>query len=196
MGAWLLWCLLHSLLASCRVKRYLGCGSSLSARQYRLCYVLFSTLTLAVLLFWQSAVISLPPPAGWPWQTVRLLLFAYAGYMLTAGGRAYDLKEFLGLTQPAPEPAAGATHFRRDGILARVRHPWYSGGIALLIAAGETPWDRWDWRALLLVYLLVGCLIEERRLVSELGEVYRQYQREVPMLLPGIQKGSASNRGR
>jgi len=48
---------------------------------------------------------------------------------------------------------------------------------------------RWDWRLLLIFYLLVGCLIEERRLVSGLGEVYRQYRREVPMLIPRIAPG-------
>ena len=37
---------------------------------------------------------------------------------------------------------------------------------------------------ILTVYLVVGTILEERKLVIELGEEYREYQQQVPMLLP------------
>jgi protein-S-isoprenylcysteine O-methyltransferase Ste14 len=191
--AWLIWCLLHSLLASRRVKKRLTGGVELRQRLYRVFYVIFSAVTLGALLVWQFSVLDIPTPAGRLWQACRLALAAYGFYMLVAGGRAYDLREFLGVDTFTGERRETATHFRRDGILGRLRHPWYSGGIALVIALGQTPLDRWDWRLLLIAYLVVGALIEERRLVAELGEVYRQYQRQVPMLIPGIKPGKERN---
>ncbi len=36
----------------------------------------------------------------------------------------------------------------------------------------------------LTAYLVIGTFLEERKLVVEFGDQYRQYQREVPMLFP------------
>lgn len=188
--AWLIWCLVHSLLASRRGKRWLAVWPGIDQRRYRLIYVIFSVISLAALLAWQFATINLPAPTGPAWQLPRLLLLGYGLFMLAAGGRAYDLNEFLGLVALQAPPGPSATNLRRDGILGRVRHPWYSGGIALAVALGQTPLDRLDWRLLLCGYLVLGCLIEERRLVAELGEDYRRYQREVPMLIPRIRPGT------
>jgi len=187
--AWGVWCFLHSLLASRRVKKGLTGVTGLRLGYYRIFYVIFSTLTLGVLLIWQFSVIDIPAPAGYPWQVCRLFLAAYGVYMLAAGSGVYDMKEFLGIAAITGKRRSTATHFRRDGILGRLRHPWYSGGIALMVAIGNTPLDRWDWRLLLIVYLAVGALIEEKRLVAGLGEVYQRYQREVPMLIPRIKRG-------
>ena len=100
MVAWLLWCIAHSLVASRRVKGGLARWLRLPSRHYRLSYVLFSSLTISILIVWQMAVVSLPLPAGYPWQLVRLLLFAYSIYMFYAGSQAYDLSEFLGINGP------------------------------------------------------------------------------------------------
>ena len=64
---------------------------------------------------------------------------AYGVSMLYAGSRAYDLREFLGLPPAAGCDRPETMHFRRQGILGRLRHPWYSGGIALMLGLGETP---------------------------------------------------------
>jgi protein-S-isoprenylcysteine O-methyltransferase Ste14 len=34
------------------------------------------------------------------------------------------------------------------------------------------------------VYIIIGCILEERKLLAEFGDAYRQYQRQVPMLVP------------
>ena len=39
-------------------------------------------------------------------------------------------------------------------------------------------------RSVLFLYLLIGAVLEERKLVGVYRENYRRYQREVPMLLP------------
>lgn len=74
--------------------------------------------------------------------------------------------------------------FEQTGILGHVRHPWYSGGIALLWALPQLTDASLIIRTLLTVYLIVGTLLEERKLRQSLGEPYRAYCREVPMLIP------------
>jgi protein-S-isoprenylcysteine O-methyltransferase Ste14 len=36
----------------------------------------------------------------------------------------------------------------------------------------------------LTIYLVVGAILEERKLVAEFGEAYREYQGKVPMFVP------------
>jgi len=38
----------------------------------------------------------------------------------------------------------------------------------------------------LTVYIIIGTILEEKKLVLEYGETYIQYQKEVPMLIPFI----------
>ena len=70
-----------------------------------------------------------------------------------------------------------------DGVLKIVRHPWYSGGIAII-------WAR-DITAAVLVtnitltlYFIAGAFLEERRLVKQHGVLYQRYQTKVDMFFP------------
>jgi protein-S-isoprenylcysteine O-methyltransferase Ste14 len=38
----------------------------------------------------------------------------------------------------------------------------------------------------LTLYLILGAIYEERKLVREFGEQYTRYQERVPMLIPGL----------
>jgi protein-S-isoprenylcysteine O-methyltransferase Ste14 len=44
--------------------------------------------------------------------------------------------------------------------------------------------DRLLFSVLFTVWIIVGTVLEERDLVADYGEVYRNYQRAVPMLVP------------
>ncbi|MCB0855774.1 MAG: protein-S-isoprenylcysteine methyltransferase, partial [Bacteroidetes bacterium] len=37
-----------------------------------------------------------------------------------------------------------------------------------------------------LIYLIVGTILEEKKLVNEFGDAYRDYQKKVKMLIPYI----------
>ena len=118
---------------------------------------------------------------------LQALLLLYGCLMFFLGARAYDLRTFLGISQwqapegTRPEPARS---FHTDGILAWVRHPWYSGGIAIIWGFGTITDVFLLTRVLLTSYLIIGTLLEEERLISELGDQYRVYRRTVPMLIP------------
>jgi protein-S-isoprenylcysteine O-methyltransferase Ste14 len=71
-----------------------------------------------------------------------------------------------------------------SGILGVVRHPWYAAGI-LIIWARPLDMAVLVTNAVLTTYLFAGTILEERRLVAEFGDVYREYQNRVPMFFPG-----------
>ena len=64
-----------------------------------------------------------------------------------------------------------------------VRHPWYVA-VFLLIWAGDQNAAAITVNLVLSAYLIVGTLLEERKLVIEFGEKYRSYQDRVSMFVP------------
>lgn len=65
-----------------------------------------------------------------------------------------------------------------------VRHPIYFFMLVLIWSTPEMNLDRLIFNTLWTVWIVVGSYFEERDLVSEFGESYRQYQKIVPMLIP------------
>ncbi|HSH28417.1 MAG TPA: DUF1295 domain-containing protein [Thiohalobacter sp.] len=182
--AWLLYLALHSLLADARIRRRLETRWPRLRHRYRLFYTLQSSLLilppLALLVLWYDRGESL-----WAWRGTAgwladgLALLALAGAVRAT--RAYDLAAFLGLKTRSDH--ANITGFHLSPLHRHVRHPWYSLGLVVL-------WTR-DMPPALLVtalcitaYLLVGIRLEERKLIDEFGERYREYRRRVPALIP------------
>ncbi len=192
---WTLWCALHSLLISNQARQLanrLTRGRDYGL--YRLGYVIFSVFSLVPLIWYQM---SLPRQTIIPTNTlvfaIQAVLLIYASAMFYLGGRIYDMGYFLGLSQwrnarnSRPEPSLP---FRANGVLAHVRHPWYSGGIALLWGLGPLNDIHLLTATLLSCYFIIGTLLEEKRLKTELGKPYEEYCRRVPMLLPWKRAGS------
>jgi protein-S-isoprenylcysteine O-methyltransferase Ste14 len=156
----------------------------------RAVYVTSSTVSLGALFLWLR---TLPETTLFAWEGIwswlRWLGLAEAAFLFWAGARAYDNRRFLGLTQVveymAGRPAADPP-FRTDGILGVVRHPWYGGTLIFLVFC--LPWTDVNlvWRSVFLAYTLIGCELEERKLLRELGDVYADYRRQVPRYFPRL----------
>jgi len=182
---WSFYFALHSLLASHWIKRrVMACCPRLAPR-YRLFYTLVATVLLLPALY---LLYTAPGPWLWRWEGVAgwiadgLAIAALLGFASSA--RAYDMAAFLGI-RPSPPilTPERAEPLRFSASHRWVRHPWYFYGLILL-------WTR-DMNAAMLVtavlatvYILIGTWLEERKLVAELGESYREYQRRVPALFP------------
>jgi protein-S-isoprenylcysteine O-methyltransferase Ste14 len=67
-----------------------------------------------------------------------------------------------------------------------VRHPFYAFAIVALWAAPVLTLDRMVLNVTFTIWIAVGATLEERDLLSEFGEAYRNYQRTVPMFVPGV----------
>jgi methanethiol S-methyltransferase len=185
---WSGWCLLHSLTIARPIHRWRDRRGGLLASCWRLGYNLIATLTLLPLLWYTNQLeqrVLFTWTGGWSWLQGLLLL--YSLILFLGGLMAYDLSYVLGLRQwreyrrqgQVQEPA-----FQDTGVLAWVRHPWYSAGLALLWTLGPVTTVNLISRSILSLYLLIGCRLEELRLRQQLGPCYVDYCRRVPRLLP------------
>jgi len=185
---WIVWCTLHSLLISKQAhkiaERFLGKNSG----TYRVLYVLFSIITLMpVLLFQFSLQQKIVLESGIFIHLAQCILLLYGMVMFYLGARVYNMSFFLGITQwhnARKNTKSAPLPFHTDGVLAYVRHPWYSGGIAFIWGFGTISDIYLLTRIILTAYFIIGSVLEERRLVGELGDQYSSYRRKVPMLLP------------
>ncbi len=153
---------------------------------YRLAYNLLALVLLipplTLVAHWHGVWLWIWTGVGF-WLTEGLALLAIVGFVYSL--RYYDSQEFLGLRQWRDN----RNHGREQEPLVIsplhrfVRHPWYSLGLVLL-------WTQPMDAALLLsavwisLYLLVGMVWEEGRLIEAHGDRYRRYRRAVPAILP------------
>ncbi len=185
---WVSWCCLHSLLVTTTVRHWFEGKGGVWIGLYRLGYVCFSLVTLLPVLWYTGTLPQqrICTPSTW-FYGLQGSLFLYALVLFIGGLRAYDLGVFLG-TQQWRDYRAGRKNtsptFIHSGILHYVRHPWYSGGIALLWSLPNPTDISLVMRTILTSYFLIGALLEERKLAALLGEPYRAYCRQVPMLVP------------
>ena len=185
---WIAWCALHSALISPAVtdrlhKRFPG-----SSRYHRIFYNLFAVVSLLPVLYYSFALKDAPLVA-WPgpWRIVPILLGTAAIFFFLAGGRRYDALQFLGLRQIREENACGVLtedcSLDTSGILSVVRHPWYTGGI-LIVWARPLNLTAIISNLIICAYLVVGAILEERKLKRLFGRQYADYQRQVSMFFP------------
>ena len=90
------------------------------------------------------------------------------------------IRRHLGHSAEAPAPAT----FVVVGPYRWVRHPLYFAVIVLLWTAPEMTLGRLELAVLWTAWIFVGTMLEERDLMADFGETYREYRRQVPMLIP------------
>lgn len=178
----LLFALLHSLLALPRVKDWLR-----RLPWYRLTYNLFALALLGwMMLAWQSTSVLylVPGIANLIMQGLQLVLLLAMLLCLRQTG----LRGFLGLSREENSDGTLCT----SGCYALVRHPLYLLGI-LFFLLNPVMTTRWlTLTVLSTAYMLFGAVLEERRLLLRHGERYADYQRSVPFLLPPLHRRSSS----
>ncbi len=182
---WIGWCILHSLLNTATVRRWMEQRGGVWLGGYRLGYVGVAIITLLPLLWYTAGLPQHPlePPPFW----VRGPLLCSALVMFGGGLRVYDVQSFLGLRQwrrYRQDVAGPPPVLHTGGILRLVRHPWYSGGIALLWGLPALTDVTLVTRLILTAYLILGAFLEDRKLGDLLGEPYRQYRCRTPMFIP------------
>lgn len=185
---WILWCFLHSFFTTKSVTTWFKTRLNEKFDYYRIFYNVFAIVTFLPLLSWQwtisgPVVIKLSP---------FLIIFKYAalvlGAVVVAGSFfTFDIWEFSGIKQiqSRHQKTQDETVISRNGFYGIVRHPMYLGGFVFLIALMiHAPLAQFLGYGILAVYMVIGTIREDRRLARELGEVYREYQKEVPMFFP------------
>jgi len=189
---WCCWCGLHSYLISFQVTRWLEKRYGSTIRFYRLTYNLFSCISLAAPLFFgfylRANETLLFTWNGWS-EAVRYA-FLFLSFLLFLGGaRHYKLSHFLGLAQIRTGHNSlllgDKVCFETAGVSGIVRHPWYLGGIILVWSAFDAIYPSTLITSIIIsCYFVIGCILEERKLVAHYGNDYRVYQQRVSMLFP------------
>jgi len=139
-----------------------------------------------VVVLWQRSEIQLLRLEGLPLWIARgcsllaILLFAW-------GIHALGSFDAFGL-RPIKEHIRGQSDqpflFVVRGPYRWVRHPLYFCVLVLIWASPELTADRLLFNVLWTAWIVVGTLLEETDLRADFGDVYRDYQRKVPMLIP------------
>lgn len=170
---------IHSTLAVPAFRARLAALTGKPLSRYRLYYNLLSFLLLAWLLSaWPSPrVLYIVPGIGsLVLYLLQLLLLLAMLHCLKQTG----LTAFLGLSRQPSAPELLVT----SGWYAVVRHPLYLLGI-LFCAANPVMTSRWlTFTLISTTYMLIGAVIEERRLLRQHGDQYRNYRANVPFLIP------------
>ena len=166
---------------------FLKRGLGDSFRFYRLFFNAVAILTLIPVL-WYSHSLSQEAVFRWEgvWLVPKYLLQACGILLLIAGGRHYSLGQFVGISQLRGASSGGLAAgggIDSRGVLGLVRHPWYTA-VVLLLWTGDLDMPALVGNGVLTVYIVVGTLLEERKLVHEFGDAYRTYQGRVSMFIP------------
>ena len=184
---WMIFFAIHSLLASSYIKNYINRLNGVFKSYYRILFNLVSTILLLPIAY---QYFTLPSEVMFTTTLVYQVtgsLLAIAGvYIVVDGFKNYRTDEFIGTYQIKNHHDFHPSKLSRSGWNGVVRHPLYFGGILLVIGLFLViPTVKLGLTAILvIIYLYVGSIWEEKKLKSEFGSAYDAYKREVSMLIP------------
>lgn len=183
-AVWILYCVLHSALASITIKQWVQQKAGKSYRYYRLFYTLFAFLSLAAVIYFQVSIESV-------YLYERTVISNLLGISTALAGLGLMLvcikKYFLSLSGlKSLYQEAHSAELMIAGVHRYMRHPLYTGTFLFI-------WGLWllfpslslfITDVVITVYTVYAIRLEEAKLVQEFGEKYREYQQNVPKLIP------------
>jgi methanethiol S-methyltransferase len=194
---WVGYCFLHSFMISLWFTRIIQRLLKEYYAFYRLFFVIVSTILLFPIIRY---TIQLDHEIVINYSTgtniVRYILIACGVVVFVKAFLIdYDVLHFVGIRQAMKfnkiENEPTQTVLKKSGLLGIVRHPMYSAIVIVLWCHSYTIADL-IVNAVLTIYVVIGTLLEERKLVTEFGDSYSRYQKEVPMLIPFIRRKTTS----
>jgi protein-S-isoprenylcysteine O-methyltransferase Ste14 len=190
--------MVHSLLASraAKLKVQAMMGERHTRGIYRIAYNLAAVISLLPAL---TLLVALPDRELYrfpqPLAIAALAIQAFAALGLVYSVHQLDVPHFSGLRQLAAWLAGSEAHSESDtsartlvvdGLHRYVRHPLYTTSLIVLWLVSPMTVNRLAFLLAATLYFYVGSIFEERKLVAEFGDAYREYQRRVPRLIPRI----------
>ncbi len=176
----------HSVMARRPFKAWLATFLPASAERATFC--LGSAISLAIIAyFWL-------PMGGSIWQisaqvpSIAVQMIGFGGWLLLVIATfQLDHFELFGLKQTylplvgksMPDPA-----FKTPGLYKVVRHPIQLGVLLGIWAVPESTVNHLVLALGMSFYILLGLYFEEKDLVRDFGEAYRDYKKRVAKLLP------------
>lgn len=150
-------------------------------------YAIVSGISLlAVVLLWQDSRQIIWQATNGSWWVARMIfLLALAvgiwGGLSLRGFDTFGLRPIRHRFRAEPSSAPVLVV---QGAYRWVRHPLYFVALLMIWSCPVLTVDRLLFNMLWTVWIVVGAVLEERDLTAQFGNDYREYQRNVPMLLP------------
>jgi methanethiol S-methyltransferase len=184
---WMLFFAVHSIMASSQVKKKIDQINQIYKAYYRLAFNIVSFLLLVPVIYsYQQTPTRFMFASTTLYDVVGSLIVLAGIYIAIAGFKNYRADEFIGTYQIKNNHDFHPAKLSRNSWNGVVRHPMYFGSI--LLVAGILlliPTIKLGITGVLIVgYLYIGTLWEEKKLVSEFDAAYKEYKREVSMLIP------------
>jgi len=188
---WILYCILHSVLASGTVKKFAEKKIRKSFKYYRLFYTLFAFAGFVFIIYYQIIISSVHLFAVTPLLLIIGFITMIAGLLIMLVSIKKYFMSLSGIkTLISEEPTPNA--LRIDGVHKYVRHPLYLGTFLFIWGL----FILYPFLSLLLaniiisVYTLIGIVFEEQKLQKEFGTAYTNYQTQVPRIIPSFKRRS------
>ena len=181
---WIVYCILHSVLADLKVKAAAKKMFPDAFKYYRLFYTLFALFGFIAIVLFQLTMDSpfLFAQKTWIYWTGWLVMLAGAVIMLVCIRKYFiHLSGIKSLYEKVPMNELQVT-----GIHKYVRHPLYLGtfifiwGMLLVFPV----WSLLISNLIITIYTVIAISFEEKKLEMEFGDSYRTYKTKVPMLIP------------
>ncbi|KKG17264.1 protein-S-isoprenylcysteine methyltransferase [Methanosarcina sp. 2.H.T.1A.6] len=176
---------IHSLTASLPFKRFImrvvGPGAE---RYYMPVYSLIAFVTIAPLVYLLiknpgQVLYIVPSPWRWPMVGGQLIAAIVAPRAMFDAPHRFKLRSQLA----APKtPEAGPLNIR--GIYRWIRDPFLLSGLVIMWLMPFMTVNLLVIYILSTIYLYLGSLHWESRLVSQFGDEYREYQKKVHRIIP------------
>jgi protein-S-isoprenylcysteine O-methyltransferase Ste14 len=185
---WIAYCLLHSFLISTVLTDFLTRLLKDYYSFYRIFFVFISVALLIPLIKYtdqldSNTIITYSPSLN---IIHNMFILSSVSIFLWAFFIDYDSLSFFGIRQilnRKKKKINTSNDLKRNGLLGVVRHPMYFALIIYLWCQTFTAIDI-IVNIMLTIYIIIGTMLEEKKLVLEFGDAYVKYQQEVPMLIP------------
>ncbi len=182
-----LWGIVHSVLASMGFKNFFrGALRHGFMKFYRLLYNLFAVISIIPVLY---LMVTLPNSSLYqvpaPWKYLMLAGQGISALFLFVTILQTNVLSFVGLRQLVEEEKTG--NLVTTGFYGSVRHPLYTFSLLILWLSPSITMNSFIVYVALTLYVLIGIVFEERKLLQEFGNEYAEYKSTTPMLLPRLQ---------
>ena len=188
IAAWGIYFTIHSIWASTVFKDWISRYIPSLKSWYRIIYNFFA-IVLLIPVFWIYKNLTPNNPFFEPLMILKIIGFSgviVGLYLGKIGFKNYSLNEFTGIYQLNNHHEFHPTVLNTESLNGVVRHPLYFAALVIIwsyFLTSPTP-NLLISNLCLTLYLYLGTLFEEKKLITDFGVVYNQYKKEVSMLLP------------
>jgi protein-S-isoprenylcysteine O-methyltransferase Ste14 len=186
MMLWMLFGILHSVLAANWWKRLMQQRLGLYYKYYPFSYSVFAAVTLITILVYQGYLQSRLLYMAPGWVKLLLCLPLMAGLVIMGATIKKYFFSLSGISVFYTKQAPVALEL--GGLNRYVRHPLYFGTLLSIWSLFFISPYLKNLLACLVItlYTVWGARLEEKKLVARFGEKYKVYKSRVPMLIPGF----------